>query len=431
MSKKQALQTRATAVELIDHVIRQRRSLDLELAGHAALQRMDVRDRAFVRNLVATTLRRLGQIDALIDACLARPLPRRAEMVRNFLRIGVCQLFFTEVAGHAAVSTAVELAKAAGHTAHVKLVNAVLRRLSREGAGLVADQDAARLNTPTWLWDSWLRAYGPETCRQIATAHLSEAPLDISVSGEPAHWADVLQADVLPSGTLRRKAGGDVSAMPGFAAGQWWVQDTAARMVAGLLGDVRGKRIIDLCAAPGGKTAYLASHGAQVTAVDRSGARLGRLRENLERLSLRAEIVTADATQWRPPELADAVLLDAPCSATGTIRRHPDIIWNKSDADVQSLAAAQLRLLAAAAEMVKPGGTLVFATCSLQPEEGHQQIDAVLSSGAALSLDLIEIEEAPGLAEVIDDQGMFRSLPCHLPNDGGMDGFFAARFFKL
>jgi len=427
MDKETALTARAIAAEILDAVLSRRQSLDIELATHTGIRQLDRRDRAFLRNLLATTLRRLGQIDALINHCLKRPLPKNAGAVRQILRLGVCQMFFLEVADHAAVSTAVELVRSGGHTAHVKLVNAVLRRLGREGVNLMAAQDAAHMNTPGWLWESWGEAFGSETGRRIAEAHLHEAPLDISVCSRPDHWAAELDATILPSGTLRRLSGGIVSSLPGYAEGTWWVQDTAARMVAALLGDVRGKRVVDLCAAPGGKTAFLAAEGALVTAVDRSDKRLDRLRENLQRLNLDAEVITADATLWRPSELVDAVLVDAPCSATGTIRRHPDIPWNKSQKDVDALAKTQTRLLAAAAEMLKPGGTLVYATCSLQKEEGDMQIEKFLSATDRFVHERLQPQDVFHMDAVIDSAGMFRSLPHHLPQAGGIDGFFAAR----
>jgi len=430
MNNTAPMDQRRIAIDVIDAVLRQRKSLDTVLADHREMATLNERERAFARNLIATTLRRLGQINAIIDSCLERPLPKRARTVRDILRAGICQLLFTGVADHAAVSTAVEMTRAAGETAHVKLVNAILRRVQRDGTGMLAGQDAERLNTPDWLWDSWQAAYGDETCRRIAAAHLIEAPLDISTIGDPGAWSVALQADLLASGTLRRRTGGQVSNLAGFAKGAWWVQDTAARSVAGLLGDVAGKSVIDLCAAPGGKTAYLAAAGAHVSAVDRSEPRLRRLRDNLERLSLKAEVVVADGTEWRPREPADAVLLDAPCSATGTIRRHPDLPWNKTPSDVVKLADAQMRLLTSAMDMIKPGGHVVFATCSLQPEEGPNQLAQILADNPEVTLDPITDGDVPGVTESMTNSGTFRSLPCHMASDGGMDGFFACRLVR-
>lgn len=418
---------RAAAVEALGRVLRRRLTLDeaLDLTG------LEERDRAFARLLVAGTLRRLGQIDDLLGQCLEHPLPAKAAIAGDILRLGAAQLLFLDTPAHAAVDTAVDMTRAAGLTAQVKLVNAVLRRLCRDGRAMTEAQDAALLNTPAWLWQSWSEAYGEETCRAIAAAHLTEAPLDVSIKGDIAAWALALEAELLPTGSLRRAPGGLVTALPGFAEGAWWVQDVAAAIPARLLGDVEGLAVADLCAAPGGKTAQLAAAGAHVVALDRSAKRLEKLEANLARLALTAETVVADAALWRPLEPLDAVLLDAPCSATGTLRRHPEAAWAKSAEDVAKLVAAQDRLLAAAVEMLKPGGKLVFCTCSLQPEEGEQRIEALLASGAPVRRDAITSAEVGGLAELISASGDLRCLPCHLGDRGGMDGFFAARLIRL
>jgi 16S rRNA (cytosine967-C5)-methyltransferase len=417
---------RFTAFSTLDAILRGRRGLD-DLVDASDL---DGRDRAFARLLAATTLRRLGQIDALIGGALATPLPPRAHKVQDVLRLGVAQLLFLDTPPHAAVDTAVELARSLGLHAHVKLVNAVLRRLAREGRDQLAAQDAARLNTPDWLWDSWCAAYGEDTARRIAAAHLAEAPLDITARDDALSLAAPLEAEILPTGTLRRPAGGAVDTLPGFAEGAWWVQDMAAALPARLFGPLAGRRIADLCAAPGGKTLQLAAAGASVWALDRSAARLDRLRQNLDRVRLSAEVVAADATDWQPPHPLDGVLLDAPCSATGTARRHPDAPWTKGPGDVAKLAAAQDRLLRAAVAMVAPGGLIVFCTCSLQPEEGPARVEALLAAGAPVVRRPILAHEVGGLTELITADGDLRSLPCHLAEKGGMDGFFAARLEK-
>lgn len=388
------------------------------------------RDRAFAHNLVATALRRLGQIRALIDGCLERPLPRAAKGVDAVLMLGVCQLLFLKTPPHAAVDTSVDLAARRGLDAHRKLVNAVLRRLSREGEALVAGQDAARLNTPDWLWRSWSETYGEATCRAVAEAHLAEPPLDISVGRDAESWAAKLGGRLLPTGTIRLDGAGRIADLPGYDEGAWWIQDAAAALPARLLGDVAGKTVIDLCAAPGGKTMQLAAAGAGVIAVDRSEKRLQRLTENLTRIGLEARTVAADATQWRPDALADAVLLDAPCSTTGTIRRHPDVQRIKTATDVERLAALQSRLLEAAAAMVKPGGRLVYCTCSLQPEEGPAQAARFLTGGMPFERVPVAAGEVGGLSDIVGGDGDIRTLPCHLGAEGGMDGFYVARFVR-
>ena len=419
--------SRGIALDLLQVVLRRGRPLDEALAANRDLARLEPRDRALARLLVATVLRRLGQIDAAIAARLDRPLPARRAAVHDILRLGVAQIAILGMKPHAVVNTAVELTAVRGEAGLKGLVNAVLRRVDEAGP-LPAD-DPDHLNVPGWLWKSWNGAYGAETAGAIARANLREAPLDITPRdpATAADWAGRLEAEVLPTGTLRRATGGDVTALPGFAEGAWWVQDAAAALPALLLGDIAGRRVADLCAAPGGKTAQLAAAGALVTAVDISERRLARVRENLARLDLHAETVTADAAKWTPDEPFDAVLLDAPCSATGTLRRHPDIGWNKTPDDIVRLAALQNRLLAKAVEIVRPGGLVVYATCSIQPEEGEQRVAALIAAGAPVARDPLRPDELAGLAEAITPAGDLRTLPCHWADRGGIDGFFAAR----
>jgi len=430
------LSPRLVALDLLGAVLHRRLPLDDALDSHSPFSLLEARDRAFARNMVSTALRRLGQVDDLIERCLERPLPRKDGLVKNILRLGAVQLLFSRTPPHAAVDSSVRMCKERGFEKYGKLVNAVLRRLGREGQDMLAGQDAARLNTPDWLWHSWVGGYGEETCRAIAEAHLHEAPLDLSVAVAPELWADRLLADILPTGSLRlpretvSKQGG-VPLLPGFDDGAWWIQDAAAAIPARLLGDLDGKSVIDLCAAPGGKTAQLVAAGATVTAVERSPKRLQRLQQNLDRLNLSAETVSADAEQWRPSEPADAVLLDAPCTATGTIRRHPDILHLKTAKDVIGLGRPQAALLASAYEMVKPGGMIVFCTCSLQPEEGPDRIETFLNDTPGARRRPIVGDEVGGRTELLSPLGDLRTLPCHLSESGGMDGFYAARLEKL
>jgi 16S rRNA (cytosine967-C5)-methyltransferase len=421
---------RSVAIDLIGTVLRRRRPLDDAIEDNADMSGLPGRDRAFARLLVATVLRRLGQIDALIAHCLNTPLPPRAAMVHDMLRLGIAQLLFLRTPPHAAVATTVDLADLRGFISHKGLVNAVLRRLSQEGAGLVAQQDAARLDTPEWLWRSWSQAYGEERARAIAIAHLKEAPLDLTVRGDPERWREALDALLLPTGTLRRTGGGAIMSLPGYSEGAWWVQDAAAAIPVRLFGDVADEHVIDLCAAPGGKTAQLAAGGALVTAIDRSPRRLDRLNSNLARLSLTVDSLTADAVTWRPAQPVPYVLLDAPCTATGAIRRHPDVPHLKTPDDVARLAAVQERLLAAAVEMLAPGGMLVYCTCSLEPQEGQQQVTRLLAKGAPVRRRPIDPEEIGGLADLVTAEGDLRTLPCHLSDVDGLDGFFAARLIR-
>jgi 16S rRNA (cytosine967-C5)-methyltransferase len=384
---------RHVALDLIGAVLRRKRPLDDVIEESAAMHQLSGRDRAFARLLVATVLRRLGQIDALIADCLNMPLAPRAALVQDILRLGVAQLLFLRTPPHAAVATSVDVAQSRGFVSHKGLVNAVLRRLSVEGAERVEQQDAARLNTPSWLWGSWSRTYGEPTARAIATAHLKEAPLDLTLRDDAETWCATLQGVLLPTGTLRRPAGGALATLPGYVEGAWWVQDAAAALPARLFGDVAGREVIDLCAAPGGKTAQLAAAGARVTAVDRSTRRLERLVANLQRLDLPAEAVGADALTWRPSQPVEAVLLDAPCSTTGAVRRHPDVPHLKLPEDVARLSAVQENLLRAAIDMLRPGGTLVYCTCSLEPEEGLERIESLLYTGAPVARRQIDPQE--------------------------------------
>jgi 16S rRNA (cytosine967-C5)-methyltransferase len=415
---------RSVALDMVSGALRRGRALDEELPS---LAQLDARDRAFARAIAAMALRRLGQIDDLIARCVERAIPAKDSVVQDILRIAVAQLVFLGTAAHAAVATAVDLAAAQGKPRYTGLVNAVLRRLAREGAALASGQDAERLNTPHEFWQGWVASYGEETARAIAGAHLHEPPLDLWVKADAEGWAQKLEAALLPTGSLRRKAGGAIADLPGYAEGAWWVQDAAAALPARLLGDVAGKAVVDLCAAPGGKTMQLAAAGARVAAVDISPKRLKRVAENLARTGLKAELIEADAAAWRPPSPVQRVLLDAPCTATGTIRRHPDIPRLKKRSDVARLAAAQDRLLANAASILAPGGMLVYAVCSLEPEEGPARIAALLKADPGLKRVPVLSSEIGGLKEALTPEGDLRTLPCHWPERGGMDGFYAAR----
>jgi 16S rRNA (cytosine967-C5)-methyltransferase len=422
------LPARRLALTVLADVLQHRLALDAALEQRLAAASLELRDRAFARRLIATVLRRLGQIDDLIDGALDRPLPRRAAAVRHALRLGIAQILFLAAPPHAAVATSVALIADIDGGKFKGVVNALLRRMVRDGAALAAGQDAARLVMPGWLWMALVGAYGEETTRAIAAAHLVEPPLDLSVAADPEGWAVRLDAVILPTGTLRRAAGGSVADLPGYAEGAWWVQDAAAAFPVRLMGEIRGRRVLDLCAAPGGKTAQLAAAGAVVTAVDRSAPRLARLADNLRRLGLAARLVEADATTL-PADGAPfhAVLVDAPCSATGTLRRHPDVAWLKTPSDVAGLMAVQERVLARAAELVCPGGLLVWCVCSLLPEESESRIAAFLGADSRFRRDPVGAAEIGGLAEAVTPEGEVRTLPSHWPEKGGIDGFHIAR----
>jgi 16S rRNA (cytosine967-C5)-methyltransferase len=429
---------RRVAADIIDGVLRRARPLDEQLDGrgaHVGLAHLADRDRALVRRIVATVLRRLGSLRYVIGGFLDRGLPREAPRVETALLIGAAQILLLGGPAHAAVDLSVRIVQADRHAArYAGLINAVLRRMTREGAARLAASDPAALDTPEWLLHRWSDTYGDETTRAIASANASEPALDLTVKDDPAGWAGKLRGRVLPTGSLRTLPHGPVPLMPGFAEGAWWVQDAAAALPARLLGDVRGLRVADLCAAPGGKTLQLAQAGAHVTALDRSEPRLARLRENLERCGLAAEVIAADATEWSGGPF-DAVLVDAPCSSTGTIRRHPDIAWLKRAADLAPLTALQRRLVERAIALVRPGGCVVFCTCSLEPEEGELLIGGVLTDHPEIRRRPISTNEFSGLDGLVTPSGELRTLPFQWPDTeprmAGLDGFFAARLERI
>ena len=383
-------------------------------------------DRAFAQLLAKTVMRRLGQIDAILNNFLEHPLSNSASRIMHTLRLGVAQLIWLETPPHAAVHSAVEMTKQLKMEKFGGLVNAVLKKVVQQGAELAAKQDAAKLNTPDWLLKSWERAYGPELTRKMTEAHLKEPPLDITVKKDPAFWAEQLNGVVLPIGSVRLRETRNITQLKGFSEGNWWVQDMAATIPARLLGDVHDKRVIDLCAAPGGKTAQLAQGGAKVSAVDMSKERIAMLKTNVHRLQLTADYVITDASKWLPAFQPDAILLDAPCSATGTLRRHPDVAWHRKPEDIERLVVTQAKMLRHALDMLKPGGMLVYSVCSLQPEEGEQQITALLAERKDVSLIPVDPAQLGGLKECITARGEVRTLSCHLAELDGMDGFYAA-----
>ncbi|MBN9085367.1 MAG: RsmB/NOP family class I SAM-dependent RNA methyltransferase [Reyranella sp.] len=418
--------SRRIALDVLEACLDKGQPLDDALARHPGFPALDPRDRAFVRLLLATALRRLGEIDVVLGAMIERRLEGANAIGHQILRLGAAQLLFLGTPAHAAVDTSVQLAQS--RLPHIKgLTNAVLRRVAREGIAMLGDRDPARLNTPLWLWESWSATYGEEATRAIAAAHLIEAPLDLTSRADADFWAGQLEAEKLPTGTLRRRTGGAIAELPGYAEGAWWVQDAAATLPARLLGDIAGKRVADLCAAPGGKTMQLCAAGAQVTAVDISARRVTRLSENLARAGMTAELVISDASKWMPAETFDAVLLDAPCSGTGTLRRHPDIAWLKDEEDVSRLTLTQDRLLVHALDLLKPGGTLIYAVCSLQEDEGPARVEALLAREPSLQRVPVTSAELPGLAEAVTPAGDVRTLPSMWAERGGIDGFYIAR----
>ena len=417
------LPARAAALDLLTSALSGRSGLD-EGLSHPALQALSGRDRAFARALVMATLRRLGPIDSALQSKVKKAPPDKVVQV---LRLGVAQAFVLKTPAHAAVTTSVDLvAQDKGLAMFKGLVNAVLRGLVREPPEL----DDPELLAPSWLYARWRAVYSIEGARQIAAMIAEEPATDLSFKdpAQAAALAAELEGEVLPGGSLRTFKRGDISTWPGFAEGGWWVQDAAAAIPARLLNVKPGETALDMCAAPGGKTLQLAAAGAEVTAIDRSAPRLKRVSENLARTGLSAEIVAADAANWTDKRSFDAILLDAPCSATGTFRRHPDVLWAAKPSDVAGLAAVQSKLLDAAVRRLKPGGRLVYCVCSLETEEGEGQVAAFLRRTPGVTLDQIAVGEGGSPEASLDDDGTLRILPHHLA--GGMDGFYVARFRK-
>ena len=441
------LAARKTAASLYRQVIERGVLLDAltdEAHGAEHFRALDARDHGLTRAIVGTALRRRGEIAEAVGRCLDRPLPPNSGALSAILHVGAAQILFMDVPDHAAVSLAVAHATSDRTARNARgLANSVLRRIARERGEILGRPGRARMNAPEWLFARWSAAYGEDTAQAIVEAHLVPPGLDLSVKRDPELWAERLGGIVLPTGTVRLPEARRVSALPGYAEGAWWVQDAAAALPARLLRNVAGKRVVDLCAAPGGKTAELASAGAVVTAVDISESRLRRLSANLARLQLTAELECADILAWDPGSQFEAVLLDAPCSATGTIRRHPDVQWLKKPEDIVTLASLQARMLDRAAALVVPGGLLVFCTCSLEPEEGEAQVLPFLARHPEFSIEPVHPTDLAGLAHLVSDQGTLRTLPCHSfeskpgadeqpsgteTQASGMDGFFAARF---
>jgi 16S rRNA (cytosine967-C5)-methyltransferase len=436
VSQQEMLQARQVALQILQQVFTQRHTLDQALDDTRGFAQLNQRDRAFVRMLVTTVVRRLGQIDDVIRRSLSRPdQPLNPPVLEQILRLGAAQIIFMNIPDHAAVNTSVLLIEAEGHGRIKGFVNALMRRMASEGREWASRQDVARLNTPDWLLKIWIEDYGLKHAIDIAQANLHEAPLDISFKSNVRleSVAEALEGTILSTGSLRLKESKMVQDIPGFQDGSWWVQDASAAIPVTLFKEsLEGQNVVDLCAAPGGKTAQLASRGAKVLSVDRSAKRLQRLQENMKRLKLedKVKIEVADAAVWKSREKFSYILLDAPCTATGTVRRNPDVMWMKSYTDLESLVELKSRLLDNALLMLADGGTLIYCTCSLQKSEGEHQIEKLLSRNPYVVRDPVYVHELGGLSDCVTPRGDVRILPYHLGNQGGMDGFFIARLKK-
>lgn len=427
------LAVRSLAVAALARILHDGMAFDDVFDAVPEVAQLDPRDRGFLMALVLTTLRHKGEAEAVVEVFLSKALPRKSGIAPLILTLGAAQLLFLDQPPHAVIDLSVRLAKRDSNALHFAgLVNAVLRKVAERGKATLDGLDGARLNTPDWLWSRWSKTYGVETAGQIAQAHMLEPALDLTVPRDALAWASRLGGEVLPTGSVRLgKAQGSVENLPGYSDGAWWVQDAASAIPARLLEPLAGKSVLDLCAAPGGKTLQLCAAGARVTALDNSAQRLERLRDNLKRARFEAEVIVADGLSFEPATQFDAVLLDAPCSATGTIRRHPDLPYRKTAAQIGALVTLQSRLLEQAARLVRPGGTLIYCTCSLEAAEGERQIAPFLARHPEFSVMPVSTGESGIEAHMIAAPGHLRTLP-HMAIGGshGLDGFFAARLMR-
>ena len=431
------LDVRIAAAAILSDIITRSRPLDECFSGGAAFSRLsglEPRDIALARSIVTVALRRLGTIRAALAGLMEKGLPRQASHLEWILIAASAQILFLDVPDHAAVDLAVRATRLEARNApYASLINGVLRNLIRSREKILRESDPLDHDTPAWLAERWRKTYGEAAARAIASAHREEPTLDLTVLSDPLIWAERLDAAILPTGSLRLLTHKPITGLPGYSEGRWFVQDAAAALPAKLLRAGPGMRVSDFCAAPGGKAAQLAAAGAEVTAIDRSAERLKKLAANFDRLNLHADVMVADITVLKAPPF-DAILLDAPCLATGTIRRHPDIAWIKKQRDIPVLTALQARLLDKAVELVKPGGLIVYCTCSMEPEENEMQIAALLRREPRVVRVPVTPDEVGGLQEILNENGELRTLPCHLraaePRLSGLDGFFAARLLR-
>lgn len=424
------LPPRQCAVQLLANVFGKRVHLEQAQEANTVFRTLSHADKAFCLRLVRLVCARHGELDALIDGWLENPLPENsANEIRQILRLGLAQLLLAGIPAHAAVHSSVELAKQTHQGRFSGLVNALLNRAVRDGAVQLQTLDGYTLNQPEWFRLRLEAAYGKEQARAIYAAQMNEAPVDLSLRGEAPTFPEDVDAIPLPTGSIRLHRAHGLENLPGYHEGLWWVQDAAAALPAMMLDAGKGAHVLDVCAAPGGKTMQLAAKGCVVTAIDRSAPRNDRLKENMTRMGFDVECVTADAVQWQPGRQWDFILLDAPCSATGTLRRHPEVVLTRGAEDIAKLTRLQAELLEQCFSLLKPGGIMVYAVCSLLAEEGTQQIQTLLAREPHAKLAPLP-EEIRLPAELMASAAELRTLPSHWADIGGMDGFYAARIQK-
>ena len=428
------LSARLCALHMLHQVLEKKQSFDLLIEKDHDFRNLSKQDRGFVHMLCATTLRHLGQCDDIIQKLQDKANPQKQPILNNILRIGIVQILFMNVPDHAAVNTSVNLCELKELSRAKNYVNAILRRFLREKDILLSKQDEVRLNIPEWLLKPLINDWGLSHAAKIGASLLQEAPIDISIKnpGMLEHWLKELDAQHIFHNSVRLKNPSAIQSLSGYEDGHWWVQDTAAALPVALMGNVEDKTVFDICAAPGGKTAQLAAQGAKVIALDRSAKRLSRLNDNMKRLSLDTFVETeaTDAAVWKPTEQADMVLLDAPCTATGVIRRHPDILHLKSTRDIDALSRTQASIFDHAADLVAAGGQLIYCTCSILKAEGEDQVEKFLLNHPEFERSPIQYDEAAGHSAFIDNSGNIRTFPYFMDELGGIDGFFISRLQK-
>ncbi|SNZ19762.1 RsmB/NOP family class I SAM-dependent RNA methyltransferase [Cohaesibacter gelatinilyticus] len=437
-SRKAGMAAREGALRLTHAVLNDKKMLDEAYQAeleNGPLRKLPGNDRAFAKRIVITLLQHLGEIDQILASFMDRGIPKKSGPLRNILRLGVAELLFLQVPSHAVVDSAVTHFRTWKKYAGFKgLTNAVLRQVSQKGAERLKEIDTAKANLPDWLYQDWLKSYGKDEVDQmVEVSNAPSTPLDLSFKANDENaqkLAEVLEGQWLETGSLRLASHGKVDELEGFESGEWWVQDTAASLPVKLLGDVKDTEVLDLCAAPGGKTMQLAALGADVTALDLSGKRLQRIQKNLDRTKLEAKLVQGDALKHKFGKLFPAILLDAPCSATGTMRRHPELIHQRSPADIAHFAKLQARMLRRAADLLDDNGVLVFCTCSLQAAEGPDLIPDFLMEYPDFGIDPVEEKNHPEFAPFIQSDGSLRTRPDQMAELGGLDGFYIIRFRK-
>ncbi len=438
MKQKPGLETRLVATLLLTRVLDDARNLDALCDRQHGLSRflkLDPRDQSLARAIAVTAVRKHNQIEAVLKRLMDRPPPKRARFLIHSLHVAASQILFLEAPDSAAVDLCATAIGDDERTSRFRgMSNAVLRRMVREKDDLINKTSQTSL-LPRWMEKALRKDYGKEKAANISKYVSLEPMVDLTVKTDPDVWAEKLGGFVLPTGSVRLTNTSSISELEGYEEGEWWVQDAAATLPAKLINLEKGARVLELCAAPGGKTAQLAHAGYDVTAVDISEPRLARLQQNLDRLKLNAKLIQADILDFEPEQQFDAILLDAPCSSTGTIRRHPDVLWTRNSDEITELAKLQFQLLVKAKDFLKPGDTFVFSNCSMLKEEGEDLLSKILKQLNDLKPDPIGAAEVNGLESCINGQGALRTLPFHLAHKehdhfGGLDGFFACRFIK-